>query len=49
MSKRLQITIKDDVNESLEKMAKEMGVSKSVVITLALQNYERKHKERIGQ
>ncbi|MDT0724465.1 CopG family transcriptional regulator [Staphylococcus aureus] len=44
MSKRLQVTLKDDVAEKLEGLAKELGVSKSVVITLALQAYETEKK-----
>lgn len=40
MSKRLQVTLKDDIAQKLEKISKELGVSKSVVITLALQAYE---------
>ncbi|HHA6711572.1 TPA: CopG family transcriptional regulator [Staphylococcus aureus] len=39
MNKRLQITMKEDVAEQLEKFAEKMGVSKSVIITLALQQY----------
>lgn len=40
MSKRMQVTLKDDVAQKLEEIAKELGVSKSVVITLALQSYD---------
>ncbi|QTQ09383.1 CopG family transcriptional regulator (plasmid) [Macrococcoides canis] len=39
MNKRLQITMKEDVAKQLEKFAEKMGVSKSVIITLALQQY----------
>lgn len=42
MSKRIQITLKDDVAKILEELALEMGVTKSVVVTLAIQEYERK-------
>ncbi len=45
MSKRMQITLKDDVAETLEKVASDMGVTKSVVVTLAIQEYERKRNE----
>lgn len=45
MSKRLQISLKDDIAEMLEELSAEMGVTKSVIITLALQEYERKRKE----
>lgn len=39
MKKRLQITMQEDVAKQLEKFAEKMGVSKSVIITLALQEY----------
>lgn len=48
MGKRLQITLKDEVAESLEKVADELGVTKSLVITLAIQDYEKKHNERMA-
>lgn len=45
MSKRIQITLKDDVAETLEKVASSMGVTKSVVVTLAIQEYQKKRNE----
>lgn len=45
MSKRLQVTVKDEVSELVEKLATDLGVSKSVIITLAVQEYERKKSE----
>lgn len=42
MSTRIQITLKDDVAKTLEDLALEMGVTKSVIVTLAIQEYERK-------
>lgn len=46
MSKRIQITLKDDVAKLLEELSAEMGVTKSVVVTLAIQEYE-KRKEQV--
>lgn len=46
MSKRIQITLKDDVAKTLEDLALEMGVTKSVIVTLAIQEYERKRNEK---
>lgn len=37
--KRLQITLKDDVAKKLEILSVELGVSKSALITLALNEY----------
>lgn len=45
MSKRIQISLKDDVAETLEELASNMGVTKSVIVTLAIQEYERKRNE----
>nr|WP_219495031.1 CopG family transcriptional regulator [Macrococcus sp. 19Msa1099]QYA34222.1 ribbon-helix-helix domain-containing protein [Macrococcus sp. 19Msa1099]QYA39031.1 ribbon-helix-helix domain-containing protein [Macrococcus caseolyticus]QYA77757.1 ribbon-helix-helix domain-containing protein [Macrococcus caseolyticus] len=39
MMKRLQITLKDDVAKKLEILSVELGVSKSALITLALNEY----------
>ncbi|TDM28959.1 CopG family transcriptional regulator [Macrococcoides canis] len=39
MTKRLQITLKDDVAKKLEILSVELGVSKSALITLALNEY----------
>ena len=41
MKKRLTITLSDSVLENLEKMAKEMGLSKSAMISVALENYKK--------
>ncbi|PTF17141.1 CopG family transcriptional regulator, partial [Staphylococcus cohnii] len=38
MSKRLQVTLKDEMSEKLDELAKYLGVSKSAVIALALQD-----------
>lgn len=45
MSKRLQVTLKDEMSDKLDQLAKHLGVSKSTVISLALQDFEKKHKE----
>lgn len=45
MSKRLQVTLKDEMSDKLDQLAKHLGVSKSAVISLALQDFEKKHKE----
>ena len=47
MSKRYQVTLKDDTAQKLEELAKELELSKSAVITLALQMYheEKRHKK----
>lgn len=41
MKKRLTITLSDSVLENLKKMAKEMGLSKSAMIAVALENYKK--------
>lgn len=41
MKKRLTITLSDSVFENLEKMAKELGLSKSGMISVALENYKK--------
>lgn len=41
MKKRLTITLSESVFENLEKMAKEMGLSKSALISVALENYKK--------
>ena len=41
MKKRLTITLSDSVLENLEKMAKELGLSKSAMISVALENYKK--------
>ncbi|WP_248289931.1 CopG family transcriptional regulator, partial [Staphylococcus capitis] len=46
MSKRLQVTLKDEMSEKLDELAKHLGVSKSAVIALALQDFDKKHKNR---
>lgn len=42
--KRLTITLSDSVYENLEVVAKEMGLSKSALITVALENYKKGQK-----
>jgi len=46
LSKRVQVTLKDEMSEKLDQLAKHLGVSKSAVISLALQDFDKKHKER---
>ncbi|HEL1766899.1 TPA: CopG family transcriptional regulator [Streptococcus suis] len=41
MKRRLTITLSDSVLENLKKMAKEMGLSKSAMIAVALENYKK--------
>lgn len=41
MKKRLTITLSESVLENLEKMAKDMGLSKSAMISVALENYKK--------
>src|SRR5699024_2898741 len=41
MKKRLTITLSDSVLENLEKMAKELVLSKSGMISVALENYKK--------
>lgn len=48
MTKRIQVTLKDDMANRLNKLSEELGVSKSVVITLALQKYEEDIQGRKG-
>lgn len=48
MTKRIQITLKDDLATRLDKLSEELGVSKSVVITLALQKYEEEKRVQKG-
>lgn len=45
MSKRIQISLKDDIAKILEELSENMGVTKSVIVTLAIQEYERKRAE----
>lgn len=42
--KRLGITISPKILEDLEKLAKEKGLSKSAIITLAIENYKKGQK-----
>ena len=44
--KRLTITLAESVLDDLEKMAKEKGLSKSALITIALGEYKKGHKKR---
>ena len=44
MTKRYQVTLKDDMAQKLEELAEELGLSKSAVITLALQMYYEEKK-----
>lgn len=44
--KRITISLSDKVLENLEKLSKEKGLSKSAMITLALEEYSRKESEQ---
>lgn len=43
--KRLTITLSDNVLEYLDKQSQEKGLSKSAIITIALDAYKKKQKE----
>lgn len=42
--KRIQVTFTDEQLEMLEKMAKEKGFTKSAILALALEEYEKLQK-----
>ena len=42
--KRLTITISPNIYEELEKLAKEKGLSKSAMLTVAFENYKKGQK-----
>ena len=42
--KRLTITISSNIYEELEKLAKEKGLSKSAMLTIAFENYKKGQK-----
>ena len=42
--KRLTITISPNIYEELEKLAKEKGLSKSAILTIAFENYKKGQK-----
>lgn len=44
MTKRYQVTLKDDIAQKLEELADELGLSKSAVITIALKMYHEAKK-----
>ena len=44
LTKRYQVTLKEDIAQKLEELANELGLSKSAVITLALQMYDEEKK-----
>ena len=44
--KRITISLSDKVLENLENLSKEKGLSKSAMITLALEEYARKESEQ---
>ena len=44
--KRITISLSDKVLENLENLSKEKGLSKSAMITLALEEYSRKESEQ---
>ena len=46
MSKRLQVTVKDEVYELVEKLSAELIVSKSAIISLAVQEYEKNQMKK---
>ena len=45
MKKRLTITLSDTVLDNLEEMAKQMGLSKSAMISVSLENFKKKGLE----
>jgi len=42
---RIQVTFTDDQLEKLEKMAKDKGFTKSAILALALEEYEKLQKD----
>ncbi|HDT6966153.1 TPA: CopG family transcriptional regulator [Staphylococcus aureus] len=42
--KRLTITISENIHDELEKLAKEKGLSKSAMLTIAFQEYKKGQK-----
>ena len=44
--KRITISLSDKILVNLEKMSKDKGLSKSAMITLALEEYSRKESEQ---
>lgn len=44
--KRITISLSDKVLENLEKLSKDKGLSKSAMITLAIDEYSRKELEQ---
>lgn len=46
MSRRLQVTLKDENYELVEKLSEELGVSKSTIVTLAIQDFDKKQSEK---
>jgi len=48
MSKRIQATVSDEIFKLLEKIADNKNISKSAVISLALQEYASKNLEGKG-
>jgi len=47
MSKQLSATLKNEVKELLEKVAKEKGVSESAIVSIALTEYFRSDQLKI--
>jgi protein copG len=45
MKKRLTITLSESVLDNLEQMAKELGLSKSAMISISLENFKKKGLE----
>ena len=46
MSRRLQVTLKDENYELVEKLSEELGVSKSTIVTLAIRDFDKKQSEK---
>ena len=49
MTKRIQISLKEEVKDLLEKLADELSVSKSAIITLALRKYDEDIRKEKGE
>lgn len=43
MKKRLTISLTDKVYKNLEDLGKDLGLSKSAVISIAIENYKKGH------
>jgi predicted DNA-binding protein len=46
MSRRLQVTLKDENYQLVEKLSEKLGVTKSTIVTLAIQDFNKKQSEK---